>query len=118
MQGAGTCESCNGRGIIETTSHNTTGRYDRRDGRGRGERGNGHGGRDRGRTSYSSNWRHGGRGDGHNTGSDRHGDHARGLDARDYDARIRGDRRNRDNFSNIRANFSSSRRRGGGGRGG
>ena len=106
-QGATMCESCNGRSAIEATAHNTLGRYDRRDGPGRGGLGGGHGGRDRDRTSYSNNWRHGRRGDWHNGGSDRRGDHTRGYDARSRDGGCDRDR----------ANFSSSRRRGGGGRG-
>jgi hypothetical protein len=32
-RGTRTCESCNGRGAIEATSHNTFGRYVRHDGR-------------------------------------------------------------------------------------
>ena len=89
-QGANTCESCNGRGIIEATVHNPLGRSGWRDRRGRGRRGDGHGGHDRDRTSYSSNWRHGGRGGGHNGGSDQRDGHTRGYDAHGYDARSRG----------------------------
>ena len=51
-QGAKACESCNGRGIIEATAHNTFGCSDRRGGRGRGGYGNGHGGCDRDHTGY------------------------------------------------------------------
>ena len=65
-RGTRTRESRNERGTVEATSLNTLGRYDRRDGRGRGERGGGNGARDRDRANPDSNWRHGGCGNGHN----------------------------------------------------
>ena len=47
VRGTGTCEPCNGRGAAEAAAHNTLGRYDRRDGRDRGGRGDGNGVRGR-----------------------------------------------------------------------
>ena len=108
-QGTKTCDLCNGRGIIETIAHNTFGRYDRRDGRGRGGCGDGYGGRDRDRSNYSD-WRHGGRNDGHTNGNYRRDDYAHNHDTHNYEAHNRDDGRDR-------ANFGSNRRRSGGGRG-
>ena len=102
-QGAQTRGSCSGRGAIETTTHDTSGRYDRREGHGRGGRGGRYGGRDQCRYNYV-NWRHGGRGDGHNSGDSRRDEYARSHDARNYETRNsnRGDGRGRANSSNSR----------------
>ena len=107
-RGTKTCESCNGRDTTEAIAHSTLDRCERRDDRGCGRGG----GRDRDRTSYSSNWCHGGHCDGHNSGNGRRDDHARCYDARGYDARSKGGGRDRD-----RTNFSSGQHRDGGGRG-
>ena len=109
-QGMRTCDSCNGRGTIELTAHNTSGRYDRRDERDRGGRGDGCGGRDRGRSNYSS-WRHGGRGNGHTNDNNRRDEYALSHDAHNYEVRNRSDGRDR-------ANFGNNRRCSRGGRGG
>ena len=53
-QGAKTCESGNGRSIIENAAHNTFGRYDRHDERGRGGRGGRYSGRNQGRYNYGN----------------------------------------------------------------
>ena len=107
-QGTRICDSCNGRGTIENTSHNASGRYGRGggrgNGRGRGRRSDEYGGRDQDRSNYS-NWRHGGRGDGRSSENNRRDDYAR-----NYETHNRGDGRGRTNFGN-------NRRRGEGGRG-
>ena len=99
-RGTRTCESCNGRGTVEAITHNTTGRYDRRD---RGNRG--------GRANSDSNWRHGGQGYRHSDEDNRRGDHTRSYDVRTFEVRGIGGGRGR-------ASSSKNRRGRGEGRGG